>query len=173
MRQRLIHLDIVAGLVILAAAIAFSGALVQGQPALSSFDGRWVIPADPWFDRLATRAGPGRGAGRGAGGRGEQAAVKDVVLELKVAPGGAISGRATGISGRRAAPGSHPAHDVEITRGTVKGDTLTFQIWQFDGFHNRLHVTARVADGGLELEFRREAPAGPDMFTTRARRATY
>jgi hypothetical protein len=55
----------------------------------------------------------------------------------------------------------------------VKGKTLTFQIWQFDGFHNRIHATARVIDGTLEVEFRRDTPSGPDSFTTRARRATY
>ena len=95
------------------------------------------------------------------------------MLELKVAPGATISGRATGISGRRGAPGSHPAHDVEITRGTLKGNALTFLIWQFDGFHNRLQVNARVADGDLEVEFRRDTPTDPDTFTTRARRASY
>lgn len=171
MPRSLTHLDTAVRIVILAVAISFAGAAVQAQPVASPFDGRWVIPTDPWFDRLAIAARPGMGAGRGAGG--EQAPGKDVVLELKVAAAGAISGRATGIGGRRGAPGSHPAHDVEITRGTLKGDTLTFQIWQFDGFHNRLHATARVSDGGLELEFRRDTTGGPDTFTTRARRATY
>ena len=163
-----------------ASVLLFSGAIwcvghgANAQAsATSPFDGRWVIPADPWFDRLTTASGQGRGGARGAGGRGEQAAGKDVVLELEVSATGAISGRATGISGRRGAPGSHPAHDVEITRGALKGDTLTFQVWQFDGFHNRLHATARVAGGSLELEFRRDTPAGPDSFTTRARRAGY
>jgi hypothetical protein len=161
------------GIFLLAAAISSSGGAVRAQGAPPSpFNGRWVIPADPWFDRVATASGQGRGA-RGAGGRGEQAPGKDVMLELEVSPSGAISGRATGTSGRRGAPGSHPAHDVEITRGSLKGDTLTFQVWQFDGFHNRIHATARVADGSLELELRRDTPAGPDSFTTRARRAGY
>ena len=172
MPRRLIQIDHAACVVICAAAIFLGTTSGSSQGAASPFDGRWVIPADPWFDRLAAASAPGRGGARGAGGRGEQAAGRDVVLELKVAPSGAVSGRATGTSGRRGAPGSHPAHDVEITRGTLKGDMLTFQIWQFDGFHNRIHATARVVDGGLELEFRRETPAGPDAFTTRARRAT-
>jgi hypothetical protein len=158
----------------IAAAISSGGGAVRAQGAAASpFNGRWVIPADPWFDRLVAASGQGRGGARGAGGRGEQAPGKDVVLELEVSPSGAISGRASGTSGRRGAPGSHPAHDVEITQGSLKGDTLTFQVWQFDGFHNRIHATARVADGSLELELRRDTPAGPDSFTTRARRAGY
>ena len=172
MSRHPIRIDFAAAIIILAAAIAFGGGEMNAQSAASPFDGRWVIPADPWFDRLATTAGPGRG-GRGAAGGGEQAPGKDVVLELRVAPGGAVSGRAAGISGRRGAPGSHPAQDVEITRGSLKGDALTFQIWQFDGFHNRVHATATVADGGLELEFRRDTAAGPETFKTHARRATY
>ena len=163
-----------AAFLVFTGAIYSSGAAVRDQGAAAkSFTGRWVIPADPWFDRLATPSGQERGGARGAGGRAEQAPRRDVVLELEVSAAGALSGRATGIGGRRGAPGSHPAHDVEITRGTLKGDTLSFQIWQFDGFHNRIHATARVADGSLELELRRDTPAGPDSFTTRARRAGY
>jgi hypothetical protein len=161
------------GIVILAGAISFAIAAGASQGTASPFDGRWVIPADPWFDRLATAPGQGRGGASGQGGRGEQAPAREVVLELRVASSGAVSGWATGTSGRRGAPGSHPAHDVEITRGTLNGDTLTFQIWQFDGFHNRIQANARVADGGLAVEFRRDTAAGPDAFTTRARRAPY
>jgi hypothetical protein len=171
MPRSLIRLAKALCIPLLAAAIS-GGAAVRAQGAAASpFNGRWVIPADPWFDRLASASGQGRGGARGAGGRGEQPPAKDVLLELEVSRVGAISGRATGISGRRGAPGSHPAHDVEITRGSLRGDTLTFQLWQFDGFHNRIHATARVADGSLELELRRDTPAGPDTFATRARRA--
>jgi hypothetical protein len=174
MPRALIRIARAARLVVTAAAFSFGGAAVSAEsPAPTPFDGRWVIPADPWFERLATASGQGRGGGRGAGGRGDQPPGRDAVLELHVSADGAISGRATGISGRRGAPGSHPAHDVEISRGSVKGETLTFQIWQFDGFHNRIHATARVIDGTLEVEFRRDTPSGPDSFTTRARRATY
>jgi hypothetical protein len=161
--------DVVSGKawIILTAAIAL-GAAGYGQDKTERFDGRWVIPPDAWFDRTATAA-----SGQGRGGRGTQAPQQDIVLELRVTATGGISGRATGVSGRRGAPGSHPAHDVEITRGGIKGDTLTFQIWQFDGFHNRLHVTARRAGDDLALEFRRETPKGSDTFPTRARRASY
>ena len=135
-----------------------------------SFDGQWVIAFDPWFERLATGSAQGRGGAEGRGGRGTQRPAQDVVLELRVAPAGFVSGRATGFGGRRDAPGSHPAHDVEITRGTLKGVTLTFEVWQFDGFHNRLRVTARLAESNLELEVRRDTAAGPETFKTRARR---
>jgi len=135
-----------------------------------SFDGQWVISFDPWFERLATGSAQGRGGAEGRGGRGTQRPGQDVVLELRVAPAGFVSGRATGLGGRRDAPGSHPAHDVEITRGNLKGVTLTFEVWQFDGFHNRLRVTARLAESNLELEFRRDTAVGPDTFKTRARR---
>jgi hypothetical protein len=172
MTRSLLRIAKEAGALLVTAAVFFGVAAVSAQRAASPFDGRWVIPADPWFDRLATASGPGRG-GRGAGGGAEPAAGKDVVLDLGVSPAGAISGRATGVSGRRGAPGSHPAHDVEITRGSLKGDTLAFQIWQFDGFHNRIYATARVVDGNLEVEFRRDTPSGLDTFTTRARRAAY
>ena len=150
-----------------AAGVGLSAQTAQGAPG--RFDGRWIVPSDPWFDQLATAPGQGRGGA----GRGGQAPAHDVVLELRVTSAGGVTGRATGVSGRRGAPGSHPAHDVEISRGTLKGDRLSFQIWRFDGFHNRLHVSARVAGGDLELEFRRDSPAGPQVFTTRARRAKY
>jgi hypothetical protein len=148
-----------------AAALTFS-AIGQAQGMTAPFDGRWVVPPNAWFESSTA-------SGQGRGGRGSQAPEQDIVLELRVTPAGAISGRATGVGGRRGAPGSHPAHDVEITRATLKGDTLTFQIWQFDGFHNRLRVTARRAAADLELEFQRDTPTGPDTFTTRARRAHY
>ena len=170
MRRSLLRIAKATGVLAFTAALFFGGVPLSAQRAASPFDGRWVIPADPWFDRLATASGQGRGA---AGGRGEQAPARDVVIDVEVSPTGAISGRASGISGRRGSPGSHPAHDVEITRGALKGDTLTFQVWQFDGFHNRIHATARVADGSLDIELRRDTPAGPDSFTTRARRAGY
>ena len=134
-----------------------------------SFDGQWVISFDPWFERLATGFAQGGGGAEGRGGRGTRPG-QDVVLELRVAPAGFVSGRATGLGGRRDAPGSHPAHDVEIARGNRKGDTLTFEVWQFDGFHNRLRVTARLAASDLELEFRRDTAVGPDTFKTHARR---
>jgi hypothetical protein len=162
-----------ASWLILAGAVFVATSVGRAQSGVSPFDGRWVIPSDPWFDRLAAASGQGRTGGAGRGGRGEQDTGRDLMLELRVAPTGAVSGRATGAGGRRGAPGSHPAHDVEISRGALKGDTLIFQIWSFDGFHNRLHATARVADGGLEVEFRRDTPAGAETFTTRARRATY
>ena len=173
MPRHLTHICHAASIVVLTGAIYVGAVAGSAQGTASPFDGRWVVAANPWFDRLATAAGQGRGGAGGRGGRGDQAPARDVVIELKVAPNGGVSGRATGTSGRRGSPGSHPAHDVEITRGTVTGETLTFQIWQFDGFHNRIHATARASDDGLELEFRRETPAGPDAFTTRARRATY
>lgn len=165
-----VRIAIGAWLVVLAGAIS-AGATGNAQSVTGPFDGRWVIPHDAWFDQLATASGPGRGGGRG--GPDAQAPGRDVVLELRVAPTGSVSGRATGVSGRRGAPGSHPAHDVEISRGALKYDTLSFQIWRFDGFHNRLHVTARVSGAALELEFRRETSNGPVTFATRAVRATY
>jgi hypothetical protein len=140
----------------------------------SPFTGRWVIEGDPWFDQLATSPAGGRGAGRAGAPApvgGTQTPAQDVVLQLAVGPDGRVSGVASGISGRRGAPGSHPSHDVEITRGALSGDVLTFQIWRFDGFHNRVHVNARVAGDSLELEFRRDTASGPDTFITRARRA--
>jgi hypothetical protein len=173
MPRHLVQIVIAACVVILAGPISIGAAAGSAQTGAGPFDGRWVIPADVWFDQLTTASGQGRGGAGGRGGRGAQAPSQAVVLELRVAPSGAVTGRATGVSGRRGAPGSHPAHDVEIARGSLKGDTLSFQIWRFDGFHNRLHVSARIAGADLELEFRRETPAGPETFTTRARRATY
>ena len=153
--------------IILTALISLGGAgYAQGKT--ERFDGRWVIPANAWFEQIAAA-----GSGQGGGGRGTQTPQQDILLELRVTATGAVSGRATGMGGRRAAPGQHPAQDVEITRGAVKGDTLTFQVWQFDGFHNRLHVTARREGADLALEFRRETPTGADTFATRARHATY
>jgi hypothetical protein len=60
-------------IVILVAGIFFGGATVNAQAAANPFDGRWVIPSDPWFDRLATGSDPGGAGARGAAGRGEQA----------------------------------------------------------------------------------------------------
>lgn len=169
----LMQIAIAVPVVSLAAILSDGTVAATSQNAASPFDGRWVIPADVWFDQLTTASGEGRGGAGGRGGRGAQSPGQDVVVELRIGATGAVSGRATGVSGRRGAPGSHPAHDVEISRGALEGDTLTFQIWRFDGFHNRLHVTARVAGDGLELEFRRESSDGPERFTARARRATY
>jgi hypothetical protein len=140
------------------------GAPVQrGTASPSPFDGRWVIAGDPWFSEIAT--------GRGRGG--PAAPGPDVVIELRVLPDGRVSGLATGITGQRGAPGSHPPHPVEITRGRLEGDTLSFEVWRFDGYHNRLHVEARTDGDRLALDFRREAPDGPVTFATHARRVEY
>lgn len=148
--------------VLAAAAAPAPRAAAQTPPGSPGpFDGRWVIDGDPWFSTIAT----GRG-GRG----GAPAAGPDVVIDLKVGPGGTVSGIATGVSGTRGAPGSHPAHPVEITRGRLEGGALTFEIWRFDGYHNRLHVQARPEGDELVFDFRREAPGGPVTFTTRGRR---
>lgn len=141
------------------------------QTATAQFDGRWAIAADVWFSGLAVggRGGGARGGRGGAPGAGDPG--PEVVIDITARPGGFVSGVAMGITGRRGAPGSHPPHPVEITKGQLRGDTLHFEIWRFDGFHNRLYVEARAEGNELALTFRQDTPDGPDTFTARARRA--
>src|SRR5262245_26141436 len=98
-----------AAVLVFCGAVSFAGAGLTAQSEPSPFDGRWVIPVDSWFERLATPASQGPGGGSGPGGRGDQAPGRDIGLDLTVSAEDAVSGRATGLNSRRGAPGSHPA----------------------------------------------------------------
>jgi hypothetical protein len=150
------------------------------QARTSPYAGRWVIEANPWFDETyGARAGGGGRAGGAAGqggraGRAGQPPRPEIILVLDVTPSGGIAGTATGLISGRGAPGSQPQPDIEISRGQVRGDTLIFEIWRYDGHHNRLHAEARPDGSSLAVTFSRATPNGaPATYRTRAARASY
>lgn len=146
------------------------------QVRASTLEGRWVIEANPWFDE--TYGGPGRAGGAlsqgGRGGRGSQPLKPEIILVLRLTPGGGVAGTASGLVHGLGAPGNQPQPDIEISRGERRGDSLMFEIWRHDGHHNRLRVEARPDAMGLALTFSRARPNGPPAtYTTRATRASY
>lgn len=142
----------------------------------SALEGRWVIEANPWFDE--TYRGTGRAGGAvsqaGRGGRAGQPATPGIILVLHLTPGGGVAGTVSGLVRGLGAPGNQPQPDIEISRGELRGGSLMFEIWRYDGHHNRLRVEARPDARGLALTFSRARPSGPPTtYTTRASRASY
>ena len=169
-----------AALAICAVVLTTPPSDASEQARASPVEGRWVIEANPWFDETyGARGGGGGRAGGAAGqggreGRAGQPARPEIILVLQLTPGGGIAGTATGLVSGRGAPGSQPQPDIEISRGERRGDTLIFEIWRYDGHHNRLHVEARPDGSGLALTFSRATPNGPPAtYSTRAARASY
>jgi hypothetical protein len=156
---------IAAATCLIALTVPSSHATKQARASL--LEGRWVIEANPWFDE--TYGGTGR-----AGGAVSQAGRGDIILVLRLTPSGGVAGTASGLVRGLGAPGNQPQPDIEISRGELRGGSLIFEIWRYDGHHNRLRVEARPDATGLVLTFSRARPNGPPAtYTTRATRASY
>jgi hypothetical protein len=89
--------------------------------------------------------------------------VRTVTLNLKLGAGGTLGGTvAAPASGRGAAPGGNPSRPVEISDGKVNGTHVSFSVWQFDGYKNRMHYDGSVDGDRLVLTITRDTANGTE-----------
>lgn len=143
-------------------------AVDPGAQAPSAFAGRWEFT----YQAPAGRAGAGGGSagGSGRGGAGATGAERTAILEITVAPSGALTGTLDLGPGR--APGNNPRQPVEIADVSVTDSQISFSAWQFDNYTNRVRYTASRAGDALTLTATRETSDGPERTEFTARRAT-
>ena len=152
--------------VVLLAAALSSVVPVHTQTSSGGVFGRWEFTTD------AQAASTDRG--RGAGATAQEPAKRVVTLNLSPGAGGTVSGTvAVSGSERGGAPGGNPGRPVEIRDGKADGGRLSFSVWQFDGYRNRMHFDAIVEGDRLTLTMTRDTPSGPERTHVDASRKPY
>jgi hypothetical protein len=152
--------------VALSLAAALSMVVVsRAQRGGDSPSGRWEFTTDA----PAPAAG-----GRGRGAAGQTPATRTVTLNLKVGPGGTLGGTvAIPGSGRSGGTGGNPLRPVEISDGKVDGNHVSFGVWQFDGYKNRMRYEGTVDGDRLTLTMTRDTANGAERKEAVAVRKPY
>jgi len=131
--------------------------------------GRWEFTTD-----VLVPAASGRGRGASAPG----SATRAVTLNLKVGAGGILGGTVqvsgSGRGGRGAAgTGGNPSRPVEISDGKVDGNHVSFSVWQFDGYKNRMRYDGTADGDRLMVTMTRDTANGPERTQVVAVRKPY
>jgi hypothetical protein len=147
---------------VIAAALSAVG-VSHAQSAASGPAGRWEFTIE-----APTSAGRGRGTGA------QTPATRTVTLKLEPGPGGTLGGTvAIPGSGRSGGTGGNPLRPVEISDGKVDGSQLSFSVWQFDGYKNRMRYDGLVNGDRLTLTMTRDTANGTERTEAVAVRKPY
>src|SRR5262245_10686191 len=130
----------------------------KAQSVAGGPSGRWEFTTEA--------AAPAATGARGRATGAQAPAMRTVTLVLKLGPGGTLVGTvATSGSGRgggSGGTGGNPSRPVEIGDGKVDGTHVSFSVWQFDGYKNRMHYDGTVEGDRLALTMTRDTANGPE-----------
>jgi hypothetical protein len=159
---RLEHSTVVVSL----AAVLSMAALPHAQTSTGGLPGRWEFSIDT--------PAPAAAGARGSGTAAQGPATRTVTLNLTVGAGGTVSGTvAISGSGRGGGPGGNPSRPVEISDGKADKTHVSFSVWQFDGYRNRMRYDGIVEGDRLTLTMTRDTSNGPERIQAVAVRKPY